>query len=118
MKTLFAFLFTFVLVSNLSFGQTTQTEEYAIMSVYQIGKKNYISVTIGSQSTEEREYEAEKSAKRYDAAPIIAKMEELNKMGYELFSSSASMTPIVQGLSGNINTVPYPFYSFVFCLMK
>jgi hypothetical protein len=100
-----------LLISQITFGQaasTEQTEEYAIISVTQVGSKNYISITIGSVSTEEKEYEKQKNAKQFDMAPIIAEMEKLNKMGYKLFNSSAAMIPIGQYSGG------YPFYCFVF----
>ena len=85
-----------------------QTEDYAIINAYQLSKKNYISVTVGSQPTEEKE--VEQSDKKLDMAPIIAEMNTLNKMGYELFSSSTAMGDI--GLRGTVTS--YPLYTFVF----
>jgi hypothetical protein len=110
MKTTIKIMFVlfFVHIISLSYGQT---EEYAILSVFQQGKRNYISVQIGSQPTEEREYEKDKSDKRFDMAPIIAEMEKLNKLGFELFNSSTGMIPIMYNGTGSSAT---PFYSFVF----
>lgn len=110
MKTILklTFILGLITVGQLSFGQTNQTEEYAIISVYQKGKKNFISTTIGSVSTEEKEYDKEKNEKKYDMAPVIAEMERLNKMGYELFNSSTAMITIGEGNAG------LPFYVFVF----
>lgn len=113
MKTIFKFTLIIALLSFSQFlyAQETQTEEYAIISVYQKGKKNFISTTIGSISTEEKEYEKSKNDKKYDMAPVIAEMERLNKMGYELFNSSTAMIPI--NITGKGNT-GLPFYVFVF----
>ena len=97
-----------ITTSQNSFGQENnqQTEEYAIISVFQKGKKNFISTTIGSVSTEEKEYDKEKNDKKFDLAPVVAEMERLNKMGYELFNSSTAMI--------NIGNGGLPFYVFVF----
>ncbi len=86
----------------------TRTEDYAIISVFQRGKKNFVSVTVGSVSSEEKEYEAEKNDKRYDMAPIVEEMEKLNEQGYELVDHSAAIIPVGQYGGG------MPFYSFVF----
>ena len=102
-----AFILIFLCLIQVSYAQTA-TEEYAIINVLQVGKKNFISVTIGSQSTEEKEYEKEKNDKRFDMAPVIARMEELNKMGFELVNSSTAMIPL--GTSGGA----HPFFTFTF----
>ena len=80
----------------------TRTEEYAIVSVVQVGKKNYISTTVGSKSTDEKEFESEKNAKRNDMAPVILELEKLNEQGFEL----------VNGSNAAIGTTGAPFYTF------
>ncbi|QNH63208.1 hypothetical protein [Hymenobacter sediminicola] len=80
----------------------SRTEEYAIVSVVQAGKKNFISTTIGSKSTEEKEFESEKNAKRFDMAPVIAELEKLNAQGFEL----------VNGSNAAMGTAGLPFYTF------
>ena len=79
-----------------------RTEEYAIVSVVQVGKKNYISTTIGSKSTDEKEFESEKNAKRNDMAPVILELEKLNEQGFEL----------VNGSNAAMGTAGVPFYTF------
>jgi hypothetical protein len=69
----------------------TRTEEYAVVSVFQSGKNNYISVTVGSRPSEEKEFEKEKNNKRYDLAPVIREVEKLNAQGFELINGSASI---------------------------
>lgn len=81
---------------------TTRTEEYAVVSVVQVGKKNYISTTVGSKSTEEKEFESEKNAKRNDMAPVIRELEKLNEQGFEL----------VNGSNAAMGTGGLPFYTF------
>ncbi|MDB5274061.1 MAG: hypothetical protein JWO58_2428 [Chitinophagaceae bacterium] len=115
MKILFhlSFLFLFFVAGKFCYGQTgTQTEEYAILNVLQEGKRNYISVTIGSQKTEEKQYDIGKIGQLYDMSLVISKMTELNKMGYTLFSTSNGVVPIQQGSTG------VPFFTFVFVKKK
>ncbi|MBK0401452.1 hypothetical protein I5M27_00565 [Adhaeribacter sp. BT258] len=88
-----------------------RTEDYAIISVFQEGKVNYISVTVGSTPTTKEEFQREKAAKQYDMAPVIREMEKLNEQGFELVSSSTSVIPF--GTSTG-NTGGSPFYSFTF----
>jgi hypothetical protein len=108
-----SFLFLSFAAGKFCYGQTgIQTEEYAILNVLQEGKRNYISVTIGSEKTEEKEYQSGKVGQLYDMTLVLAKMEELNQMGYTLFSSSNGVVPIQQGSSG------VPFYTFVFVKKK
>ena len=108
-KTLIFCLFTLIfLFPDLSFGQENRSEDYAIISIYQYGKKNRMSITIGSTSTEEKEFEKEKNEKRFDLAPIIEEMEKLNEKGYELFNSNVSMITASQYEGG------LPFYYFLF----
>ncbi|GAB3395478.1 hypothetical protein HNQ93_000211 [Hymenobacter luteus] len=83
-----------------------RTEEYAVVSVYQYGKRNFVSVTIGSKPSEEKEYQKEKNDKRYDLAPVLAEVEKLNAQGYELVNSAAAMHSVEGG--GGL-----PFYSFI-----
>lgn len=78
-----------------------------MISIYQFGKRNYMSVTIGSVSTEEKEFEKQKSEKKFDLAPVIAEMEKLNAQGYELVDHGSAIIPLSGG-GGN------PFYTFLF----
>jgi CO dehydrogenase/acetyl-CoA synthase alpha subunit len=89
----------------------TRTEEYAILSVFQEGKRNYISLTVGSQPTQEREFQKEKTEKKYDLAPVVREMESLNQQGFELVNSSTTIVPyaISNDVAGG-----NPFYTFTF----
>lgn len=84
-----------------------RTEEYAVVSVFQSGKSNYISITIGSRPSEEKEFDKEKNSKRYDLAPVLAEVEKLNAQGYELVNGSAAIHGMSQYGGGQ------PFYSFI-----
>jgi hypothetical protein len=102
-----------ILSTSLLFGikkvkkvPLARSEEYAIVSVYQKGKKNFISVTVGSESSEEKEYQKAKNDKKYDMAPIMRELEILNARGYELHSSSTAIVPLGQQAGG------LPFYTF------
>ena len=101
----FSFVFLF---PYSSFGQDNRTEDYAIISIFQKGKKNFMSVTIGSNSSEEKEFEKDKNEKRFDLSPVIKEMEKLNEQGYELFNSNVSMITASQYGGG------LPFYYFLF----
>lgn len=84
-----------------------RTEEYAVVSVFQSGKSNYVSVTIGSKPSEEKEFEKEKNTKRYDLAPVLREVEKLNAQGFELVNGSSSIHNKNQYGGGQ------PFYSFI-----
>ncbi|WP_022822496.1 hypothetical protein [Hymenobacter norwichensis] len=84
-----------------------RTEEYAVVSVFQSGKSNYMSVTIGSRPSEEKEFEKEKTTKRFDLAPVLAEVEKLNTQGFELVNGSAAIHGMNQYGGGS------PFYSFI-----
>lgn len=84
-----------------------RTEEYAVISVFQSGKSNSMSVTIGSQPSVESEFQKEKNEKRYDLAPVLAEVEKLNAQGFELINGSAAIHGMNQYGGGS------PFYSFI-----
>lgn len=111
-KFLFSILFLFSSAQLVAQEAGVQTEEYAIISVFQRGKNNLMSTTIGSKSTDKKEFEKVATLKKYDMAPVIAEMERLNKMGYTLFSSSTSMITI------RLGNIGLPYYTFVFIKKK
>lgn len=90
---------------------SARTEEYAVLSVFQDGKRNYISLTVGSKPTQEKEFQREKTEKRYDLAPVIREMETLNQQGFELVNSSTTIIPA--GVSHDVSG-GNPFYTFTF----
>ncbi|TYZ08623.1 hypothetical protein FY528_12150 [Hymenobacter lutimineralis] len=102
----FAFgLFSFVDQRQLS--AAGRTEEYAVISVFQSGRNNYLSVTVGSKPSVEREYQKDKNEIRYDLAPVLAEVEKLNAQGFELVNGSAAIHGMNQYGGGA------PFYSFI-----
>jgi len=110
MKTLgnsFLKIFVLISISFLPFYALCQsnTEEYAVISVSQRGKKNFISIQIGAQATQEKEFQMEKEDKRYDLAPIIEEMQKLNAQGFEAINFSNAIIPAGQYGGG------FPFYT-------
>ena len=118
MKNLYIGAVTFALTAIGLFGftrgetESKRTEEYAILSVFQEGKTNYISVTVGATPTTKEEFQREKAAKQYDMTPIVREMEKLNEQGFELVNSSTSIIPFSSAGTGN--TGGSPFYTFTF----
>lgn len=87
-----------------------RSEEYAVISAWQSGKKTRISVQIGSNTTPEKEFEPEKGDKRFDMGPVVREMEALNAMGFELVTGNSAIIPqMTQGSGSGL-----PFYTFVF----
>ena len=72
--------------TNFTPDVPARTEEYALVSVIQDGKRNYISITVGSLPTEEKEFEKAKADKKNDMAPIIRELERLNEQGFYLLN--------------------------------
>jgi len=100
-------LFGLLAFANQRPAADKRTEDYAVVSVFQSGKSNYVSVTIGSQPSEEKEYQKDKNDKRYDLAPVLAEVEKLNAQGFELVNGSAAIHNMSQYGGGQ------PFYSFI-----
>lgn len=88
-----------------------RTEEYAVISAWQAGKKTRISVQIGAETTPDKEFEPEKGDKRFDMSPVIREMEALNAMGFELLTGNSAIIP---GATGPGGTAGIPYYTFVF----
>ena len=109
-----SFLFLFILIipgwAHAQDG-TGRTEEYAVISAWQQGRRTYISVQIGSEPTPDREFEGEKGEKRFDMSPVIREMEALNAMGFELVTGSTAIIPIS---TGSPSQTGLPYYTFVF----
>ncbi|MDE0773082.1 MAG: hypothetical protein OSB25_12895 [Salibacteraceae bacterium] len=99
--------FAFMAFTNYTPEVTVRTEEYAIISVIQDGKRNYISTTVGSLPTEEKEFEKEKADKKNDLSPIIKELERLNEQGFYLLNGSNAVVPYGQSRGGDI------FYTFI-----
>ncbi len=88
-----------------------RTEEYAVISAWQSGKKTRISVQVGSDATPDKEFEPEKGEKRFDMSPVIREMEALNAMGFELVTGNSTMIPVETTVAGPAGL---PYYTFVF----
>lgn len=86
----------------------TQTEEYALMRLTESWQNKQISIaiTIGEEPTIYDKVTREKKD-RFDWAPIIKKMNELNAQGFELLSNSSSVS------NGETYTNLYHSYTFV-----
>jgi len=105
--TLATIAFTFMAFTNFTPDAPMRTEEYAIISVIQDGKRNYISTTVGSMPTEEKEFDKEKADKKNDLTPIIKELEKLNEQGFYLLNGSNAIVPYGQSRGGDI------FYTFI-----
>jgi hypothetical protein len=110
----FLFLSGVLLSITLIFHSETmaqqRTEEYAIISAWQSGKKTRISVQIGSETTPDKEFEPEKGEKRFDMSPVVREMEALNAMGFELVTGNSAIIPqMTQGSGSGL-----PYYTFLF----
>lgn len=110
-------IFTLILVMLILLPATVaaqegqRTEEYAVISAWQAGKKTRISVQIGSVATPDKEFEPEKGDKRFDMSPVIREMEALNAMGFELVTGNSAIIPQMSQGSGGTGL---PFYTFIF----
>lgn len=99
--------FAFMAFTNFTPDVPARTEEYALVSVIQDGKRNYISITVGSLPTEEKEFEKAKADKKNDMAPIIRELERLNEQGFYLLNGSTAIVPYGQSRGGDL------FYTFI-----
>ena len=86
---------------------TGQTEEYALMQLTEsvLYKNIKIDITIGEDQTTYDTVTREKN-ERFNWAPIIKKMNELNAQGFELLGSSTGAT--------EVNGYRYIYHSYTF----
>lgn len=98
---------TFTAFKNFGPEPPVRTEEYAIVSVIQDGKRNFISTTVGSQPTEDKEFAKNKTDKKNDLTPVIKELEKLNEQGFYLVNGSNAIVPFGQASGGDI------FYTFI-----
>jgi len=75
-------------------SESGQTEEYAIVDVFELGKKKIIRITIGEQPAEEKEWKKEKTDIRGDFSPVMVELHKLNKLGFELLNMSTTYTNV------------------------
>jgi len=89
----------FLLGTFKSFAQTSsnKTEEYAIVDVFETGKKKIIRITIGEEPAQEKEWSQEKTEISGDFSPVIAELNKLNLLGFELLNMSTTYTTIGGG---------------------
>ena len=87
-------LIVFLLGFTKSFAQTTSnnTEEYAIIDVFEYGKKKIIRVTIGEEPAQEKEWTKEKTEVNGDFSPVMKELNKLNSLGFELVNMSTTYT--------------------------
>lgn len=107
-KTVLIFL-TLILASSLGvYAQETQTEEYAIIDAYQVGKKTVIRVTIGEEIPSEEVWKIEKTEVSEDMSPVMKELNKLNRQGYKLLNMTTTFsTPGGGASSGNM------YYSYM-----
>ncbi len=100
---------TLIFVSVLgAFAQETQTEEYAIIDAYQVGKRTAIRVTIGEESPGEDAWIIEKTEVSEDMSPVIKELNKLNRQGYKLLNMTTTFsTPAGGTTSGTM------YYSYM-----
>src|SRR5687767_5822764 len=96
MKRLFFSLILVVGLSITSFAQTDskQTEEYAIVDVFEQEKTKVIRVTKGLEPTTERLLQKGKTEVYGDFTQVIVELDKLNKQGYELLNVSTAYTTL------------------------
>ena len=88
-------LITTVAIMFMSFNsiaQDNQTEEYAIVDVFELRKKKIIRTTIGDEPAIEKEWNKEKTEIAGDFSPVMKELKELNKKGFELLNMSTTYT--------------------------
>jgi len=96
-----------------SIAQSTQTEEYAIVDVFEIRKKKIIRTTIGEEPATQKEWEVEKTDVTGDFSPVIKELNDLNKKGFKLLNTSTTYTTV-----GGGQTTMYGNPRFTFVMVK
>jgi hypothetical protein len=112
MKNFIVVILLLVLIGNTkSFAQAVvaQTEEYAIVDVFEAGKRKYIRTTVGTEPAVEKEWEEEKTAVRGDFTPVIEELNKLNLRGFELLNMSTTYSTISGGTYAAHGTPRFTF---------
>ena len=74
-----------------------RTEEYAILDVFEYGKKKIIRITVGERPAREKEWKKQKTDLRGDMSPVMIELGKLNKRGFKLLNMSTTYTTVGGG---------------------
>ena len=104
MKSILKITTVLFMLCSLETVNAQNTEEYAILTHSQDPKTSRITINIGEDVGTMVEYERTKEEPFYNPAGIIAEMNKLNAMGFELFATSVATG----------ENVRFAVYSYVF----
>jgi hypothetical protein len=91
-------LLTLVGASTVSAqDERVRTEEYAILDVFEYGKKKVIRITVGERPAREKEWKRQKTDIRGDMSPVMVELGKLNKRGFKLLNMSTTYTTVGGG---------------------
>jgi len=86
-----------------------RTEEYAILDVFEYGKKKVIRITVGERPAREKEWKRQKTDIRGDMSPVMIELGKLNKRGFKLLSMSTTYTTVGGGQHTSQGTPRHTF---------
>ena len=87
-----------------------RTEDYAIVDVFEYGKKKVIRITVGERPAREKEWKKEKTDIRGDMSPVMIELGKLNKRGFKLLNMSTTYTTVG---GGQYTTQGTPRHTFI-----
>lgn len=108
MKKLILIISFFMLSLGFKTIAQTQTEEYAIVDVFEYKKQKVIRITVGNEPVTEKEWEVEKN-NAFDFSPVTKVLHELNKKGFKLLNMSTTFITV----SGVNNILGTPRFTFI-----
>ena len=89
--------------------ESERTEEYAILDVFEYGKKKIIRITVGERPAREKEWKKEKTDLRGDMSPVMVELGKLNKRGFKLLNMSTTYTTVGGGTHQSNGTPRHTF---------
>jgi len=104
-----AILFLIGICTVLAQDNSERTEEYAIVDVFEYGKKKVIRITVGERPAREKEWKKEKTSIRGDMSPVMIELGKLNKRGFRLLNMSTTYTTVGGGSYATQGTPRHTF---------
>lgn len=109
-QAIYILTFLLVIICSAVSGQDFQTEEYAIVDVFEFRKSKTIRITLGEADPTEIEWKTERDNNSGNFSEVIKQLNILNKQGFELLNMTTTYTT---SDGGEIVTPGTPRFTFM-----
>ncbi|MFT6970871.1 MAG: hypothetical protein ACJAXX_001437 [Roseivirga sp.] len=108
-RAIYILTFLSMIICSVVSGQDLQTEEYAILDVFEFGKSKTIRITIGEADHTVIEWKTERGNNTGNFSEVIKQLIILNKQGFELLNMTTTYSTHDGGSFGESGTPRFTF---------